>query len=205
MLAILGQGYAYRVADAVGEKRSNADGALDPPVLAIPGLGHAEMDRIVPIGTLGIQARHEQAVGGDHDLRIGGLHGKNKLVIAEIAGDPGKLKGTFHHTERRIAEAVHDPVTERSVVGSYAHRHPALPTELHERCKTFPDPVNLRLVLGIGVIADVEFLGIGEVARVDTNLLNPMCSFHGGLRLEMDVGDQRNSATKRIQLFPDLS
>jgi isopentenyldiphosphate isomerase len=56
----------------------------------------------------------------------------------------------------------------------------------------------------LGLKADVEFLGIGEVARIDTNLLNPLCSFHGGVWLEMDVGDQRNSTTKRIQLFPDL-
>jgi hypothetical protein len=45
---VLGEADADRVADAVAEERTDPDGALDAPVLAVAGFGHAEVDGVVP-------------------------------------------------------------------------------------------------------------------------------------------------------------
>ena len=162
------------------------------------------MDRVVPVWPLFIEPRHQQAVGGDHDLRIGGLHGEDHRVETKITGDPGEFQGALHHAERRVAEAVHDPVAERAVVGPDAHRHAALLAELHERGESLPNPLQLGRILGVAVVADVEFLGIGEVPGIDPHLLHPFDSLKRGLRLEVDVGDQGDMATESEQLPADV-
>ena len=48
--AVLGERDADGVADAVGEERADADGALDAAVLAVAGLGDAEVERVIPVG-----------------------------------------------------------------------------------------------------------------------------------------------------------
>jgi hypothetical protein len=108
------------------EQRADADGGFDAAVLAIAGFGDAEVDRVVPIRAFGVEAGDEQAVGGDHDLGVAGLHGEDELVVVVIAGDAGEFEGAFDHAERGVAVAVHDAVAEGSVVGADAHGHAAV-------------------------------------------------------------------------------
>ena len=122
----------------------------------------------------------------------------------EIPRDPGKLQCALHHAERRVAEAVHDPVAERAVVGPDAHRHSSLKAELHQRGESLTDPLQLGRILDLTVIADIEFLGIGEVAGIDPHLLHPFDSLKRGIRLEVDIGDQGDAATETEQLLADV-
>ena len=74
MDAVLGEGNTHRVADAVIEERANADGALDPAILAVASLRDTEMQRIIPVGAFFLQPISQQAVGGDHHLGVARLH-----------------------------------------------------------------------------------------------------------------------------------
>ena len=64
----------------------------------------------------------------------------------------------------------------------------------HERRELFLDALQLRGVLLVGVFLDREFLGVGVVAGIDADHLDPLRRFHRGVRLEMNVGDDRHTA-----------
>ena len=83
--AVLGKGDADGVAKAVHEERADADGGLDAAVLAIAGLGDAEVERVVHAFL--VHAGDEQAVGLDHHLGVGGLHREDDVVKAVAAAD----------------------------------------------------------------------------------------------------------------------
>ena len=72
--AVLRERDADGVADAVVEQRADTDGALDAPVLTVACLGDAEMYRVIPVGSFLGKTVDQQAVGGDHHLRIARLH-----------------------------------------------------------------------------------------------------------------------------------
>ena len=47
--AVFRERNADGVADAVGQQRADADGALDAAILAVAGFGDAEVNRVIPI------------------------------------------------------------------------------------------------------------------------------------------------------------
>ena len=204
MHAVFGERDANGVANAVVEQRANADGGLDAAVFAVAGLGHAEMDRVIPVGAFFIQARDEQSIGLDHHLRVAGLHREDELVIIEFAGDAGELQRALDHAERRVAVAVHDAVAERAVIGADAHGAAMLFGKLHQRAEPLADALQLRGVLLIGVLDDLEFFTVGVVARIDTDLLDPLGGLHCGLGLEMNIRHDRQIAPLRAQSGDDV-
>ena len=107
---VLGERDADGVADAVRQQRADADGALDPAVLAVAGLGHAEVDWIVPVRALRVEPGDEQAIGLDHHLRVGRLHREDEIVIVIFPRQTGEFQRALAHPERRVAVAVHDAV-----------------------------------------------------------------------------------------------
>ena len=125
-------------------------------------------------------------------------------MIAVLAGDAGELDGAFDHARGRVAEAVHDAVGERAVVGADAHGDAALLAEIDQRLEGLVDAGEFLLVLVVGVLADGELLLVGEVAGIDADLLDPLRGFHGGVGLEMDVGDDGHVATGGDQLGLDV-
>ena len=157
------------------------------------------MNRIIPIVALLAETRDEQPVGRNHHLRVARFHRKNERVVIEVARDAGKLERALHHPERGVAVAVHDPVAERAVVGSDAHRNAAFAAQPDERSEPLANPLQLRRILLIGVFDDFELLGVGVVARIDPDLLDPLRGFERGLRFEMDVRDDRHIAAARAQ------
>ena len=204
MDGVLGEGNPDGVADAVGEQGADADGALDAAVLAVAGLGDAEVDRVVPVRTLGGEAGDEQAVSLDHDLGIGRLHRKHQLVVALLAGDAGELERALDHAERGVAVAVHDPVRERTVVGADAHGAAAVLAEADERDELVADAFELRRVLAVRIFADLEFFLIDEIARVDADFFHPFGGFESGVRFEMDVCDERHVAAGGADFAGDV-
>ncbi len=203
MHAVLGEAHANGVTDAVGEERTDADRTLDASVLPVARLGHPEVDGVIPVGSFGVESRHEEAVGGDHDLRVRGLHREDEVVVAEFAGDAGELERALHHAERRVAEAVHDAVAQRPVVRADAHGDAAGAAKLDKGREFVPDTSDLRRVLLVRVFADGELLRVRVVPGVNPDFLDPFRRFQGGLGLEVDVGDKRNLATEGPQLVTD--
>jgi len=87
-------------------------------------------------------------------------------VEVVLTSDPGELEGAFDHPERGIAEAVHDPVTQRTVVGADAHGAAQFLAELDERGEFLFDSFEFSEVLVVGVFLDGKFFGIGVIAWV---------------------------------------
>ena len=204
MDAVLGEGDADGVAQAVGEERADADGALDAAVLAVAGLGDAEVERVIPVGAELEQAGGEQPVGIDHDLGVAGLHGEDEVVVGVLAGDAGELDGAFDHAGGGVAEAVHDAVGEGAVVGADAHGDLASLADFDEGLEGFVDTGEFLVVLVVSVFADGEFLFIGEVAGIDADFLDPLGGLDGGVGLEVDVGDEGDVALGGEELGLDV-
>ena len=201
--AVFGKRDADRVADAVIQKRADTDGALDAAILAIAGLGDAEVDGIIPIGAEFIQPGNEQPIGVDHHLGIAGLHREDEGVIIHLAGDSGEFQRALHHAERRIAVAVHDAVGKRAVIGADAHRDAAILAKLHQRREPLANALQLREVLLISVLDDLEFLRVGIVAGIDADLFHPARGFQRGFWLEMDIGDDWDIAALLAEALDD--
>ena len=195
---------AQGVADAVGEQRADADGALDAGIFALTGLGHAEVHRVVPVLSGLFQTLDEQAVGLNHDLDVRGLHRKDELVVAEVSRNARKLQSALHHAPGRVAVAVEDAIRERAVVGADAHGAPVLLAEEDEGGEGEAHALELLLVLGVGVVALDELLFVDEVAGVDADFLNPLGGLHGGIGLEVDVGHERHVAAGGVELAGDV-
>ena len=66
------------------------------------------------------------------------------------------------------------------------------------------NPFQLGRVLLVGVLDDLELLGVGVIAGVDPHHLHPARRFQGGLGLEMDVRDDRYEAAPSPQLRRDV-
>src|SRR5579862_85475 len=192
--AVFGQRDADGVADAVGEQRADADGAFDAGVFTVSGFGYAEVDGVIPVGAFGRQAGGEESVGVDHHLRVARLHREDEGMKIHLARDTGELERALDHAERRVAVAVHDPVAQGAVIGPDADADAALFAKLDQRREPAPYALQFGGVLVVGIFAHQEFLGIGVVAGIDADFLDPQGGFHRRLGLEMDGRDDGDVA-----------
>ena len=136
MNAVLRQRNPNRIADPIGQQRADADRAFDAGVFAFAGLGHAEMNRIVPIRAFLAQARDQQPIGIDHHFRIARFHREYDRVVIKLARDPRELERALHHAERAVAVAIHDAIGKGTVIGADSHSDSALFAKLDERRET---------------------------------------------------------------------
>ena len=60
------------------------------------------------------------------------------------------------------------------------------------------------VVFVVGVFLDGEFLFVGVIAGIDADDFDPFDGFHGGVGLEMDVGDDGDVAVLRAQFADDV-
>ena len=81
---------------------------------------------------------------------------------------------------------------------------PQFLAELHQRREFLLDALQLGRILLVGVFLDREFLGVGVVAGIDADLLDPLGRFHRGVGLEMDVRHDRHVAAARAQSAHDV-
>ena len=119
---ILGQRNTHSITDTISQKRTHTDRALDAAVLAIARFGHTQVNRIIPVCTLLLQASNKQTIGLDHHFRIRCFHRENKLMIIHFTRDAGKFKRALDHAKRSVAIAIHDTIGKRTMVGADAHR-----------------------------------------------------------------------------------
>ena len=198
------QGDADGVADSIREEGADADGAFDPTVLAVAGFGDTEVDGVVPVRAFLIEPRDEQAVGLDHHFRIRCLHREHEIVIAVVTGDAGEFQRAFHHAERSVPVAVHDPIRERAMVRADPHGAAQVPAHPHQRSEFLADPVEFLGILRVAVFANFEFLFVGIVAGIHTDFFNPLRGFKSGVGFEMNVGDERHIAACGADLSGDV-
>ena len=90
------------------------------------------------------------------------------------------------------------------MVGSDAHGAAEIFAEFDQRGEFGTDTVEFLLILGVGVLADFEFFLIGVVAGIDADFFHPFGSFESGVRLEMDVSDERHLAACGAHLAGDV-
>ena len=124
--------------------------------------------------------------------------------IAVRFGDAHELERALHHPERRVAEAVHDPVGQGAVVRADAQGAPELPAAPDERREGVMEPLQLAVVFGVGVFAGGEFLLVGVVAGIDAHLLDMLDRLHRRGGQKVDVRHQRHGAEAGGgELLPD--
>ena len=178
-----GERDADRVADAVGQQRPDAHGALHPSFESVAGLRHPKMDRVVH--PLGLHRLREQAVGGDHHARVARFHRDHDLIEAEPAAFAQILHRRDHHSLRGVAPPVEDALRERPVVHADADRRAVGAAQLHERRE-------LSAVVAV-------------VARVDAHLVRVLRRHGRRLRQEVDVGHERRVAPQLAHAAGDVS
>ena len=155
------------------------------------------MDGIVPVRPQLIEPGHQKAIALDHDLGIARFHRELEIVEIVVPGDAGKLERAFDHAQWGVPEAVHDPIAQRAVVGADAHGAAQFLAELHQRREAVFDALQLSGILLVGVFLGGKFFGVGVIARVDADDLDPFGRLHSGFRLEVNVRDNRDLAAPR--------
>ena len=162
------------------------------------------MDGIIPVRTKRIEPRNEQAITFNHHLGIARLHRELEVVEIVFARDMREFQRALDHAERRVAETIHDAVTQRTVIRADADATLEFLRLDDERRKLFFDAREFGGVLLVVVFLDGKFLGVGVVAGIHADDFHPLHRFHGGFRLEMNVRDNRHIAALLAQFGNDV-
>ena len=203
-LGILGEGYADGVAEAIGEEGADADGRLHPSVLTLSGLGHAQVEGVVPVHPVHLGG--QEAVGLDHDEGVGRLHGEDEVVVVLGAADVGELDGRLDHAAGGVSVEGQDAARQRSVVGADPHAPVELLALLDEGEHGLDQVLALLDVVGLALVHLLLKVlpPVGKVARIDPNLLDGVGHQlrHDGL--EVHVGAEGNVVPLLEQSLPNL-
>src|SRR4029450_6462571 len=146
---------------------------LHAPILAVACLGHAQVEGIAGLaGPARLEPRGQHAIGLDRDLRVARLHAEDDGAEALGLAHLQELERALDHAGRRVAVAVQDAVRERAVIGPDPERAPELAAAAYERPEALGHALELLAVLGVAVLAHLEALLVGVVARGDADLLD---------------------------------
>ena len=190
------------IAQAIFQQRPNAHSAFDATVFPISRFRHSQVQWI--IHAFLVHVRYQQPIGLHHHLRIGGLHRNDHIVVIMLAADSQELHSTFNHAHRCVAVTTQDAVRQRSVICTNAH----CPTEVlafeHERSKPGFDAFQLIRIRCIGVCEFFEFLFVGVVAWIHSNLLHIIGGNFRGVGCEVNVCNQRHIVPQCTQSIRNL-
>src|ERR1700744_3665024 len=115
------------------------------------------------------------------------FHLDHQVIIVQHFAHAHKLHRRFHHTLRGIAITTHDPVAQRSMIGSYTHGSAILFKNLHQWRKLLVDTFQFTLVFGIRIIYLVEFLFISIITRIYAHFFYYARSHLGSIWGKMDI------------------
>mmetsp|Transcript_9669 Transcript_9669/g.19498 ORF Transcript_9669/g.19498 Transcript_9669/m.19498 type:complete len:216 (-) Transcript_9669:309-956(-) len=142
---------------------------------------------------LRIHLRRQQPVRLHHDLWVGGLHGEEEVMVVVLAADARELESALHHALRGVSEVAQSARRQRPVIRPDPHRNVVLLALEDQRRERLLDVVQLGLVRGLVVVVLLleALAAVGEVARIDPNLVKRVRNLHGDLRGKVDVRDKR--------------
>ena len=107
---------------------------------------------------------------------------------ALICGNAEKLQRTFYHPGRVVAVAVHDAVTQRTMVRADTECRSILLAHTQQGEKAIAHAIQLRAVGRIIVLDDLELLLIDVVAGIDAHLFDDASCDLGRIRRVVNVG-----------------
>ncbi len=168
------------VADAVGEQRPERHDAADGAGLLRPGVGHAQVQRVVePAGDLRVDVDHEGRVhrlGADHDV-VEVLRFEDLEVLLELRDHDGE-EVAVPVVGEELAELLHalllvPALDDRALVDADADGDARVPARVDH---------------------GVDLLAIGDVAGVEPDLVDARLDrLEGPLVVEVHVGDDRHA------------
>mmetsp|Transcript_29757 Transcript_29757/g.63210 ORF Transcript_29757/g.63210 Transcript_29757/m.63210 type:complete len:837 (+) Transcript_29757:104-2614(+) len=202
-LGILREAHPHRVPEPVGEEGPDSNGRLHPAILALAGLGHSQVQWVVPIQA--VHLARQEAVALHHDERVGSLHGEDEVVVVLTAADVGELDGRLDHAAGGVSVVGQDATGEGAVVGPDAHAAVEFLALADEGEHGLDEVLALLDVIVLGLVHLVlEVLPpVGEVPRIDPNLLHRVGHQLGHLGLEVHVGTQRDVVPPLEQSLPN--
>lgn len=90
------------------------------------------------------------------------------------------------------------------MVGADAHGAAMVLATLDERSEFGADAVEFLVILRVAVVTHLEFFLIDEVAWVDADFIDPLDGFEGGIRFEVDIGDEWDVAVGGANVAGDM-
>ena len=154
------------VADSGPEQRANADGGFHRAAAQAPGLGNAEMQRV--IAGLG-----QAVIGGDRQENVGGLNADLEFPEVVVFQNPRMVQAAFDHSLwAGLAVTLQQLFLQRAGIDADTHGTAMVACRLDH----LAHPLRLADIAGIDAQA-----GRARLRR-----------FNGALVVEMDVGDDRH-------------
>src|SRR5436309_7679101 len=171
-----GQGYPDGVADPLSEQGTEGDRGLDGALEGRPGLGHAEVQRVVALGG-------EQPVRLDHDDRVVVLH-RNLDVLEAVLLEQRALpqRRLDQRLRRGLAVLLQQPRVQLAGVDADPDRYPRIGRGLGDLPHLV---VELLDVAGV----DPHRRAAGVDRREDVLGLEVDVGDHRDLRLARDLGE----------------
>ena len=189
-LGLLAQRYAQGVADAVAKQGTDAQRALDAAVLALAGLGHAEVQG--EVHALALHHVAKQAHGAHHDDGVAGLDAHDHVAEFLPLTDAQELHAALHDALGRVAVARHDAIRQGTVVHADAERCAVLAADGQQALEAFLQALQLGGILLVRVVQLLEGpRGVDVIARVDADFFDNGGGHVGHIGIEVDVGYER--------------
>mmetsp|Transcript_15133 Transcript_15133/g.40717 ORF Transcript_15133/g.40717 Transcript_15133/m.40717 type:complete len:332 (-) Transcript_15133:390-1385(-) len=165
------------------------------------------MERVVPVVAPGGEGFGEEAVGGEHDRDLAGLHGDDEVVEVEVTADFDDFDGRLDHALGGVTKGEEHALGERAVVDADAERLVLAFERLDERRKHLLefDLGGVELLLGelgpvgVALLDDVE-------AGVDADLVDVLGDLERDLHaVVVHVGDERHVHVLLAELVLDVA
>ena len=186
---VFAERHANGVAYALGKQCANAYSAFYAAILAIAGLGNAQVQREVHI--LGIHRLHQAAHGFHHNHCVRGFYRYHHVEEVLRHHHAEKFHHALHHSGWSVAITAHDAVAERTMVHAETHCSAVFAANGYEWHQCFGDFLYLA---GIFFVAESEFLEcsrhVNKVARIDAHLVGLLRCLECCLGIEVDISHQ---------------
>ena len=201
---IFRQGNTNGIAQTIGEERTNTNCRFHASVFSFSRLGDTQMERIIPAET--ILLGRQKTIRLHHNEWVTGFHGEYKVMEIQRTANIGKFNGGFHHTAGGISIKGQDPGGEGAVIGSDAHTTVQGFTLLYQRFQSFYQVGAFREVVFLGLInLFLKILAtIGEIARIDANLLHGISDHECHDGLKMHIRTKRNIIALLKESLPNF-
>ena len=200
---IFGKRHANRIGKAIEQKRTNACSRLQTSISTCTRLRHAHMERI-RLKVFLLQASGKQAISRNGHTRIARLEAQDHLIKMFGFANRQIFNSAFHHAFNGVAISINHTGAQGTVVHANADSTAKALRFLHKRSKSFGNLFLAFFKRPVRLLVKRQNTSIYKVTRVDADLFHPLERFESGLRLEVDIGRNRNRATGSAYALHDF-